>query len=205
MMTLFPGNEPICPHAPPLNLTLLWLSFAAWSAMELWVFGRDLRRVGGVRADRGSFWLIVAVIYISVACAYYAFFDIPQGRIRASRPLVSLVGVGLMWAGMGLRFWAIRTLGSYFHTSVIVQDAQCLIRGGPYRRLRNPAYAGSLMTLIGLGLGLGNWISLAVLAGLPLLAYAWRIKVEEAALSRQFGDNYRDYASRTWRLVPFLW
>ena len=64
-----------------------------------------------------------------------------------------------MWGGMALRVWAVRTLDtssgpwSSFRTTSAHYD-------GPYRLLRHPSYAGSLLTLAGIGLALGNWLSL---------------------------------------------
>jgi protein-S-isoprenylcysteine O-methyltransferase len=193
-------------HVPlQVWLSILYLSFAVWGLMEFWVFRRDRRQVVGQRADRGSvLWIIVAV-YVSVGAAYYAVFNLPQARIDGPEPLAFLAGIGLMWAGMGFRLWAILTLGAFFRTSVVIQDEHRLITTGPYRRLRNPSYTGALMTMAGLGLALGNWASLGVLVGGPLLAYGWRIKVEEGALRSRFGETYDDYIRHTWSLIPFVW
>jgi protein-S-isoprenylcysteine O-methyltransferase Ste14 len=35
--------------------------------------------------------------------------------------------------------------------------------------------------------------------------YAYRISAEEQMLGDHFGDAYRAYKTRTWRLVPFVW
>jgi protein-S-isoprenylcysteine O-methyltransferase len=194
------------PHVPlQVWLWVLYLSLAAWGALEFWVFSRDLRRVSGERADRGSLRLILFVIFASVGAAYYAAFDMPWARIGGARLPVFLAGVGLMWAGIGLRLWAILTLGAYFRTQVLIQSEHRLITAGPYRRLRNPSYTGGLMTMAGLGLALENWISLAVMIGPPLLAYGWRIRVEEEALRRRFGEAYADYARGAWSIIPFVW
>ena len=60
------------------------------------------------------------------------------------------------------------------------------------------------MTLLGFGLGFGNWISLMMLTVGPLIAYGYRIAVEEQALRLRFGPQYEDFARGRWRLVPFL-
>ena len=61
------------------------------------------------------------------------------------------------------------------------------------------------MLFLGMGLALGNVLSLVVLM-LPVpLAFLRRIHVEEAALAAHFGEAWTAHAQRTWRLVPFLW
>jgi protein-S-isoprenylcysteine O-methyltransferase Ste14 len=39
----------------------------------------------------------------------------------------------------------------------------------------------------------------------PAARAAWRIRVEEAELSRVLGHAYRAYQTRTARLIPGLW
>jgi protein-S-isoprenylcysteine O-methyltransferase Ste14 len=41
-----------------------------------------------------------------------------------------------------------------------VHAGQTVIEASPYHYIRHPAYAGALITVIGLGLTLGNWASL---------------------------------------------
>ena len=47
---------------------------------------------------------------------------------------------------------------------------------GPYRVLRHPSYTGGLLTMVGIGLAIGNWLSLLLVV---LAAYGYRIQVEE--------------------------
>jgi protein-S-isoprenylcysteine O-methyltransferase Ste14 len=58
--------------------------------------------------------------------------------------------------------------------------------------------------MIGLGLAMGNWLSLAAMVLVPLTAYVYRIRVEEQALKARFGESYEHYAATRWRLVPFV-
>jgi protein-S-isoprenylcysteine O-methyltransferase Ste14 len=71
--------------------------------------------------------------------------------------------------------------------------------------VRHPLYAGALVTMAGVGLAFGNWLSLAVCIVLPLVAYLRRIAVEERALEAALGDAYRRYARGRARLVPYVW
>jgi protein-S-isoprenylcysteine O-methyltransferase len=87
----------------------------------------------------------------------------------------------------------------------MLDDDHQLITTGPYRLLRHPSYAGSLLTLAGLGLALGNWLSLLSAVLGALLGFIRRIPIEEAVLQARFGAEYTAYTQRTWRLVPFMW
>ena len=183
---------------------LFRISFCAWIAMEIWVWFRDRHRRSGTSGDRGSLWVVVAAYVLAMPAAWhFAYFD----RWAAFQPWSStifLAGLALAWAGMALRLWAVLVLGRFFRVTVLVQDEHRLVDTGPYRLLRHPAYTGSLLTMFGLGLAMGNWLSLAAMVLVPLAAYAYRIRVEEQALRSRFGENYERYAATRWRLVPFL-
>jgi protein-S-isoprenylcysteine O-methyltransferase len=182
-----------------------WATYAAWGLTEVWVFSRDRRRVAGRSADRGSLWAIVVVIVLAIFVAFGARARLPGARIAAGEPYLFWTGIALAWAGLALRLWAVTTLGRFFRTTVVVQDGHELVTRGPYARLRHPAYTGSIATLVGLGLAFGNWISLAAMAVGALLAYAWRIPAEEAALAGRFGEAWAAHKARTWAVVPWVW
>jgi protein-S-isoprenylcysteine O-methyltransferase Ste14 len=72
--------------------------------------------------------------------------------------------------------------------------------------VRHPSYTGLLLLIaLGFGLGVGNWLSLAICAVIPLVGLLPRMAVEEAELARVLGDRYRSYQKATRRLVPGLW
>ena len=179
-------------------------SYAAWIVLELWIFLRDHRKSSGTSGDRGSLILLIAMLFIVLTGAWYATTALGWARFAAFRLPIFLIGLALVWGGIALRLWAVLTLGRFFRTTVIVQDEHRLVETGPYRLLRHPSYTGTLLTLLGFGLCFGNWIALALLTLGPLLAYSYRIAVEEQALRLRFGPQYEDYAHGRWRLVPFL-
>lgn len=187
------------------HANVFWASYMAWAVLEVWVFLRDRRPVAGRSADRGSLWTVVAALFVSLFAAFWARAALPQARITAAAPIVFWTGIVLVWAGVALRLWAIATLGRFFRVTVVVQDAHELVTRGPYRLLRHPAYAGSILSLIGIGLAFTNWVSLAAMTAGVALAYVWRIPAEEQALAAHFGEAWAEHRRRTWRIAPFVW
>jgi len=61
------------------------------------------------------------------------------------------------------------------------------------------------VTVIGVGLMLGGWTSLACIVCGVLAGYALRIRVEEQALKARFGAQFDDYRRRSWAIIPFVW
>ena len=86
-----------------------------------------------------------------------------------------------------------------------MQQGHRVVDTGPYRVLRHPSYTGILVTLLGMGIALDSWASVAVAFLLPLAGILRRIGEEEQVLRRELGEPYRDYSRRTSRLVPGIW
>ena len=191
--------------AEPLWPTVFWCSYVGWFLMECWVFNRDRRAARGQNRDRGSFGVFVLVIPVGLTSAFYAAYSSPDTQIGAPPEPLFWSSIALIWIGMALRLWAVLTLGRFFRTSVFIQDDHRLITSGPYRRLRNPSYTGGLITFVGIGLALGNWLSLAAAVVAIMIAYGWRIRTEEEALRERFGQAYADYMRRSWALIPLIW
>jgi len=186
---------------------ILTLTTLVWVVMEAWLLIRDAARgKGGTAVDRGTRSLVIVLVLAAAAGA-----GVAHGLLRHD-PVWQFGSVGLtvaglliMWAGLGLRFWAVRVLGSSFRTTVEVDAGQTVVDHGPYRWIRHPSYTGLLLIVAGLGLAYGNWLSLALLLALPLVSLLTRIAVEEAVLTSTLGRPYAEYRAHTKRLVPGLW
>ena len=97
-----------------------------------------------------------------------------------------------------------QVLGRDYTRSLRTREAQTIVERGPYRLVRHPGYLGSIMVWVGSRLAV-NWLVAAATAVLLGAVYVYRISAEEQMLVEHFGDPYRTYKSRTWRLLPFVW
>jgi protein-S-isoprenylcysteine O-methyltransferase Ste14 len=146
---------------------------------------------------------------VLIACGVW-YGETPVQRVLDSfsfvpaNDLTFVGGAALALAGVALRVWAIRTLGKLFTFQVGIRPDHRIVRDGPYRWVRHPAYAGSVMTL--LGVSLSNAFSLGIILSVAmiLVVYGLRIRNEEAALVQHFGEPYRRYMEQTKRLIPFV-
>ena len=181
-----------------------WAAFLLWVCPEI-VAAKMKRSTDPSKArDRGSLNLIASLWFAGMAGDFAFSFLLPGAAMLEWRHELFFVGIFLMLSGSAFRWYSIAVLGKYFTFDVAVHTGQVVIEAGPYRYIRHPSYAGALVSLIGLGLALGNWVGLAVAVACLGVAYAYRIPVEEEALLAGIGEPYRNYMSRTWRLIPFL-
>jgi protein-S-isoprenylcysteine O-methyltransferase Ste14 len=184
---------------------LFLVSVCCWAVFETGLTVRDLvRRQLRLGRDRGTRLVLALTLVGSIAVGILARLRVPALDTPAPAAFAA-AGVVVIWAGVALRFWAVLTLGRSFRTVVAVDPDQAVVTGGPYRWLRHPSYSGLLLVAVGVGLGLGNWLSLAVCAIVPPLGLIPRIAVEESELTGVLGEPYRAYQRDTHRLVPGIW
>ncbi|MEV7013063.1 isoprenylcysteine carboxylmethyltransferase family protein [Streptosporangium sp. NPDC051022] len=123
---------------------------------------------------------------------------LPWQRLSPAAALPVLLFLG----GVLLRLVAMRVLGQFYSHHVIRRDDHVIVRTGPYRLIRHPAYAGMLLGHVGLVLFFLNWASVPLLVVLAF-AIGRRIRVEERELLAI--PAYREYAAGRPRLVPGVW
>lgn len=194
----------------PLPFTEPGARIAFNATVSLWVLSELSIRIrssfnrAGERIDRGSILVVVATLFAGVAGAF-ALARREHGTITQARWVVFVAGLVLMVAGIALRQWSVAVLGRFFTVDVRVQPGQTVVEQGPYRWVRHPSYTGLIVTFLGLGLALGSWASLALLAVLPTAGLVYRIHFEERALLDGLGEPYRRFAASRPRLFPGVW
>ena len=188
------------------------LGFLTIAVSAVWIISEVrtniLKRPGASATvrDRSSHLVLMVSTVVSVAVgimlkvlsAYLGGI----GQITALSPYLGYFGCMLMVFGMIIRWTAIATLKSQFTVDVaIVKDHQ-IVKRGLYRLIRHPAYLGTLLTFMGLGLAWENWMCLGIMIVLRATATFYRISVEEQLLVEHFGVAYTDYMSQTRKLIP---
>lgn len=178
-------------------VTIVWiLSFL----VERAIIRSGGQRSTEVRADRGSGLIILigifAAIVIANALASSGLGILPKASFY--------LGLAMMVAGIAFRFWAVGTLRSFFSYTVQIKKEHHVIESGPYRFVRHPAYAASLLAIVGVGFALQSWPAVLVIGCMFLAAFGYRISVEEKALVSSLGEEYLAYSKRVKRLIPYV-
>jgi methyltransferase len=104
----------------------------------------------------------------------------------AHRPFVPWLGwpmLAVVVAAQLVRWWCIRTLGSYWNTKVVVIPGAPLVTSGPYRWTRHPNYLAVVAEGIALPLVHTAWITAVVFTVLNAWLLTVRIRTENDALA----------------------
>jgi protein-S-isoprenylcysteine O-methyltransferase Ste14 len=161
-------------------------------------------RAGATIQDRGSMAILIGLLWVGVALTFVFGSWFPAAAITWHHTAFFSIGIMLMLLGVALRWYAIRTLGSYFTRDVAVSTDQQIVQSGPYRFIRHPSYSGTLLTMLGIGLALTNWASLLILLVCAFAGHIYRVSVEEKALSQTVGQPYIGYMRHTKRFIPLV-
>lgn len=154
--------------------------------------------------DGYSMFMILGLSLISILVPIldWAYFKEIQSM---DTTFCTVLGLLLLLGGIILRIYAIRVLGRFFTATVKIQEEHRLVQEGPYSIIRHPSYTGAFMAIIGNSILLESWIGCTISIIAMLIAYQYRISVEEKALVAKFGLSYQDYQIKTNKLIPFIW
>ena len=175
-----------------------------WVASEILLARTKVSDKQAGTKDKFSLRIIWITIIISIFIGM--LFKYPGvGSINTAGKLIHYLGLTLIVLGLIIRWIAILKLKSMFTVDVSIQQDHKIVKSGLYKTIRHPSYLGSLLSFLGLGIALVNWISL-ILIILPIfIAFNYRMKIEETVLNEEFGEEYLNYSKDTYRLFPKIY
>lgn len=180
------------------------ITYAMWFLSEF-LLGR-LRRSNAndiKGADKNSLAIIWIVVIPSIAVASYIASSIRMPMVAGE--WIRYAGLALMILGIVFRMLVIKTLGRMFTVDVTIREGHKLKKDGFYKIVRHPSYSASLISFMGFGISLNNWISFFLVAVASSSVFLYRIRIEEDALIKQFGSEYTDYRKSTKAIIPFIY
>ncbi len=180
-----------------LAMNLLWL-------LSEILIGRLTFRKDASQLDRKSLRLLWVTILVCVSLGVFVGLQRWAALPFPSKWMLS-IGTTLIGLGLLVRWQAMLTLRRFFTSNVQILENHQLVDKGLYAYIRHPAYAGSLLSFLGLGLALNSWLSLLIIFVPIFLAFVRRMNIEEQALLQALGSTYQQYRQRTARLLPFIY
>ena len=115
--------------------------------------------------------------------------------------LMKELGIVVVYAGFSISLWAAFYLKSAINGMVLPKLNQ-LVKDGPYRYCRHPVYLGMTIAFIGMAIALRSWLGIISVLLLFLPSEIFRAKLEDAALSEKFGNEWDEYADNTNFFIP---
>jgi protein-S-isoprenylcysteine O-methyltransferase Ste14 len=158
----------------------------------------------GKKEDRGNRWIYGPILVLSLGLVVVPAYLDGRNSWTADEVVTPYIGLALLTLGGALRVAAVFVLGHRFTGLVAIQEGHRLQTTGLYRHVRHPSYTGALLYVAGYVLVFRCWLGLLLVAG-TLAVLVPRMNSEEALLESEFGEEYKSYRRRTWRLVPWVY
>lgn len=191
-----------------------WPQGLVFWAVYVWAFFPEFGIIRkGQRADRAaatgsqdsrSMQVIIVGMWLGLLVAFPIAFQRRFAITGVARAAGYWGGTALVFLGSLLRRHCWRMLGRYFTGNVQTVDQQPVIEKGAYAFVRHPSYTAGLMMFVGIGLALGNWLSVAVTFLSAAAVYTYRVRIEERALVSALGAPYVEFMRTRKRFVPYV-
>jgi protein-S-isoprenylcysteine O-methyltransferase Ste14 len=199
------------------DLSFVFLMGLIAIVVTLGFFSRKRRDLGSVKASRQSDSLLLNTVWQLLIFPFPLVFFL-VGAIMPSLVYGTILNLSfqggeylqvfslpLLLVCVVLNGWSAQVLGQFMTSEIQVFQKHELVTGGPYSRIRHPAYTTAIMGTLAYTLLYLNIIML--IAFLAVLAIAnKRAVLEEELLASEdgFGQDYRDYMKKTGRFLPRL-
>ena len=194
-----------------------WPGWAALAVMAAWIAATAITLIRlnpGLLAERlgprkgAKPWdtAIMSLLGL-IQLARYIIAGLDQrydwtGGLPAAAQLAALA---LCVLGYALVVWATAS-NAFFSQIVRIQSERghTVVRGGPYRYVRHPAYIGAILFELAVPVLLASWPAL-IISGLSVLLLILRTALEDRTLQVEL-IGYAGYARQVrYRLLPGVW
>jgi protein-S-isoprenylcysteine O-methyltransferase Ste14 len=159
----------------------------------------------GVREDKSNRWVLLPIIIIGFLMTWLTAFLDRHNEWVMGGETIRWVGFVVCLLGGIVRMVPVFALGRRFSGLVAIQPGHTLKTDGPYRFIRHPSYLGLITSTLGWCLVFRCVVPGILMTAVIAATMVVRMNSEENLLQSQFGDEYKAYKSRTWRLVPYVY
>ena len=194
-----------------------WAGWGAIVVMFFWLAGVGLVNLHfqpGLLAERlkppkgARSWdkVIVSMVRLAQLARYIlAGLDLRYGWTGGFPMALQIAALMVGLLSVALFVWAMAS-NRFFSQIVRIQTdrGHVVTTAGPYRYVRHPGYAGSIVLELALGVLLASWWGLFA-SGICAVLLVVRTALEDRTLQAEL-TGYADYAGKVrYRLVPGIW
>jgi protein-S-isoprenylcysteine O-methyltransferase Ste14 len=193
--------------SPFLAKAVLVLLVVGWYVIR-YPYERRARRAQVAKTERGPREYVLMAISAAgfgLIPLLYICFNFPRSADYPFHQTQAWLGILVALASLVMFRLTHRALGQFWSVSLDVREQHALVTNGIYRYVRHPMYTAFWLWAIAQALLLPNWVAgFAAIVGFGVLFFG-RLPREEQLMLESFGDDYRKYMARTYRLMPGIY
>jgi protein-S-isoprenylcysteine O-methyltransferase Ste14 len=124
-------------------------------------------------------------------------------RVKGVSWILFAAGWAVALLSFTLRRRAIAALGRFWSLHVEIRETHQLVREGPFRWVRHPAYLSMILEILSIALIMRSWWTMLIVYAAFIPTLAARIRIEEKALIEKFGESYVNFKKTTPAIFPY--
>jgi protein-S-isoprenylcysteine O-methyltransferase Ste14 len=146
---------------------------------------------------------VSAIIFILIVCGIFGLGTFDQKTLDKFLYL-RVVGLLVFSFFAWLQVYSYKSLKENYAPEIVILKNHNLVTTGIYKFIRHPQYLSQVLSDLGAGLALMNFLVLpaVILLELPLLYL--RAKMEDEIMLKYFGDDFTAYKKRSGFFIPFI-
>lgn len=133
-------------------------------------------------------------------------FDVGNLSIKNDEKyqMIRIAGLIMFITFSWLQVSAFKSLGNYYTQDIVILKEHKLIKSGLYKLIRHPQYLCQILSDIGAGIALFNYLIVpsVVLVELPL--FVLRARYEDKLLEKYFKEEFINYKKQSGFFIPFI-
>jgi protein-S-isoprenylcysteine O-methyltransferase Ste14 len=170
-------------------------------------YARRSRRMPVLRTDRDTrenALLLISLTGLGILPLIYIATGWPHFADYTRQSVQAWVGLFFSIAALIIFQLTHQALGRNWSVSLDVREGHLLVIDGIYSKVRHPMYSAFWLWALSQALLLPNWVAgFSGIVGFGVLFFG-RVGREEKMMVETFGDRYRDYMARTYRVIPLI-
>lgn len=189
------------PSLSVIYVQALFIIMFLWSGIEFYI--------GGAKSFAGNSPSHLIVKINRMLWPIFVLYSWLDFRFSWSKIVVpSWLTVVLLISCFGallIRLWAVVYLGKSFSYDLKSPEGKALVQTGPYSLVRHPSYLGICILSSFPGLIVGSLVGFIGMTVTTVLHIIYRLDAEEKILAAEFGEVFKKYKQKTYRLIPFIY
>jgi protein-S-isoprenylcysteine O-methyltransferase Ste14 len=176
----------------------VWIAWwISWHIAAFWA-AKTVKR--GFASGIG--YILLAIVgFVLLFLFIPAKYGVPRTELWSLEPRAAWLFVGLGVVGFIFMWWARLHLGKLWSGGIVTKENHRVVDSGPYALVRHPIYTGLLLLVFATVAIKGDVFALAG-AGVLLVAYVRKARLEERFLAAELGTAYADYRKHVPMLLP---
>jgi len=103
-----------------------------------------------------------------------------------------------------LQVSAFKSLGNYYTQDIVILKEHKLIKSGLYKFIRHPQYLCQILSDLGAGIALFNYLIVPIVVLVELPLFVLRARYEEKLLEKYFKDEFINYKKHSGFFIPLI-